>query len=65
MPAYEVIDVGEVQEPSEEERKELVLDLILALLDKHDLTIIALNKIANQLIMQQGCDPNGSGPNPT
>jgi hypothetical protein len=42
-------------EPSEEERNELVLDLVFALLDKHEaLTMIALNEMANQLIMQHG-----------
>ena len=57
MPAYEIIDVGQVQEPSEDERRKLLLDLILTLLDKHDRTITALNKMANQLIMQHGlCD---------
>jgi hypothetical protein len=31
-----------------------MLDLILALIDKHDLTIAGLNEMANQLIMQHG-----------
>jgi hypothetical protein len=52
MVAYEIIDVGEVQEPSEDE---LVLDIVFALLDKHEaLTITALNEMVNQLIMQHG-----------
>jgi hypothetical protein len=55
MPAYEIIDVGEVQEPSEDEQNEIVLDIVFALLDKHEvLTITALNEMVNQLIMQHG-----------
>ena len=54
MVAYDIIDVGEAPEPSKEEENELVLDLILALIDKHDLTIAGLNEMANELIMQHG-----------
>jgi hypothetical protein len=53
MAAYDFIDVGEA-EPGEEEQNKLVLDLILALIDKHDLTIAGLNEMANQLMMQHG-----------
>jgi hypothetical protein len=55
MAAREFIDVGEAQELSEDEEKELILDLIFALLDKHEaLTMIALNEMVNQLVMQHG-----------
>jgi hypothetical protein len=55
MAAQEFIDVGEAQEPSEDEEKELILDLIFALLDKHEaLTRTAINEMGNQLIMQHG-----------
>ena len=53
MAANDFIEVGQAQ-PSGEKRKELILDLILALIDKHDLTIAGLNEMANQLIMQHG-----------
>jgi len=49
----EIIDLG-VDVPIGEERAELILDLILALVDKHELTIAGLTKMATQLVLQHG-----------
>ena len=48
------IDASALEDLSEDERKELMLDLILALVDKHELTIAGLTEMATQLIMQHG-----------
>jgi hypothetical protein len=55
MVAYDLIDVGEAQEPSKEEENELVLDLILALIDKHDLTIAGLERWPTSSSCSTGC----------
>jgi hypothetical protein len=53
MAAHELIDIGD--EPSGDERHELIRDLMFALVDKHGgLTVPALSEIMNQLIMQHG-----------
>ncbi len=54
MRIREIIDLGDLNEPIGGDRDELILDLILALVDKHDLTVAGLTEMAAQLIMQHG-----------
>ena len=41
-------------EPTGAEREELLLDLILALVEKHELTVGGILELATQLAMQHG-----------
>ena len=52
--ALELIDMGD-DALSEEERHDLLFDLMIALLDKHEaLSKLALCEMMNQLIMEHG-----------
>ncbi len=50
----DLIDLGDLDEPTGAERDELLLDLILALVEKHELTVVGFIEMATQLTMQHG-----------